>query len=259
LNRFYRQVESLEFDVNQILSNCDMYNQEGADISVTAAELIGKIHSIIRNNVGTSFSSSSTSMEQPSSLSSSSSSSSSFSSSNPALSGLSGSGLFNPDLLSGTYPDHLSGSYLDSCGLSSNYPGIGESADDNEEHELRLSNVRQREIEVPVESNKRIRFSLSDKETDDDNGGLRLVINRGAKVASSSSSGNDENGGSRRSTRMPYYDGDDGEDDASKVRTSRQPSSRSFSFIVDFVCIFKLVLMFVTFGVTNLCIYYDRL
>jgi hypothetical protein len=178
LNRFYRQVDSLIFDVNQILSNCDMYNQEGADISVTAAEFIKKIHDIIRPSVGSSLASSSCSMsiEQPSSSSSSSSS-------YPASSGAPGS---NPD-----YPS--SGSYPDSSvsGLSSAYPDE-EIVEDNKELKSRLSTVRQRENEVGVESNKRIRFSLSDKEKDDNANGLRLVINRSAKVAPSSSSGIDD-------------------------------------------------------------------
>jgi hypothetical protein len=52
LNGYYRQIESLYFDIDKIESNCKIYNREGAEISLTAEDFVEKVKKIIRKQLG---------------------------------------------------------------------------------------------------------------------------------------------------------------------------------------------------------------
>lgn len=44
---FYRQVDALDFDINQISVNCELYNSQGSDIVAKAVELRDALHDIV--------------------------------------------------------------------------------------------------------------------------------------------------------------------------------------------------------------------
>jgi hypothetical protein len=157
--------------MNQILHNCDMYNQEGADISVTAAEFVTKLHLIVRPNA---------------TYSSSSSSSSSLSVAPP-----SSSQLLNEDDIAGV--DDFNEEHREAQGGKE---GESERTDHEEGLKLRISNIRPRsgeEEEGDLKNTKRIRFSMSSTDPEDETNikdgedererdtesALRLVISRG--------------------------------------------------------------------------------